>query len=144
VKTVGRRRRVIVGISVGVIVVAGAVAFGANYKSEFISLPPSTKPAGACPITPPNRPIPVEQLAQSRWLRCDPVGHYALFPDGEKVEISSYGGSTGLDQGPGQPRYFVENLGKWGVIAVLKDGDDKQYWGAARGVEAVKNRRSGT
>jgi hypothetical protein len=75
---------------------------------------------------------------------CDPVGHRLVFPDGATVEITKFGGSTGLDQGPGKPRYYVENLGKWGVIGVRVEGGAKQYWGANKGVRAVKNRRSGT
>lgn len=132
--------RLIVGLAAAaVLILIGTVLWTRVFPSDVITLPPSASPEAKCPT---GSTVEVQDLAQHRWQNCDLVDGQVKFPDGSIVTVAEFGGSSGLDLGQNAPRYFVENLGNYGVIAVRRYEGELTYWGPSKGQALVKGRAS--
>jgi len=97
--------------------------------------------------SPHPTPVAVEDLALKRWTSCDMGDLQVVFPDGQVVDIDAPGGSAGvLPNGTSDsfPRYYVENLGSYGVVAVRELArQPRTYWGAPKAVDLIRQTPDG-
>jgi hypothetical protein len=113
--------------------------------SDSVIIPESAIPKTSC--SDPYSQVAVAKLADDRWTSCNMKEHVVLFPDGITAEVGEVGAVTGPPGGngplPDNVTYVVENLGKYGVVAVRTDHGQRQYWGSARGIGLLKKTPSG-
>lgn len=147
-----RRRRRIPAISIAALVVFAllvayfAVVLTRSAKpSDSFIIPESAIPKTSCSA--PYSQVAVDELADDRWTSCDMKDHVVVFPDGITAEVGEVGAVTGPPGGngplPDNVTYVVENLGKYGVVAVRTDHGQRQYWGSSHGVDLLKKTPKG-
>jgi hypothetical protein len=146
------RRRRVPAISVVALVVLGlvvawfvaAIAHAAAL-SDTIIIPESEIPKASCSDL--YSQVRVAKVAEQRWTSSDMKGHIVVFPDGITAQVGDVADVTGLAGGngplPDNITYVVENLGKYGVIAVRTDHGHRQYWGSSRGIDLLKKTPKG-
>lgn len=147
-----RRRLRIPAISIAALVIlALLVAYFALVLARSAEpsgspiIPESAIPKTSC--SDPYSQVVVTDLAQDKWTSCDMKGHVVVFLDGVTAEVGEVGAITGPPGGngplPDHVSYVVENLGKYGVIAVRTDHGHRQYWGSSRGIDLLKKTPKG-
>jgi hypothetical protein len=112
-----------------VLALVGCTDNSINFAPGDLDLPPCVE----------RSPVPVEDLGVNRRATCDLAGVEIVFPDGHSEVAPAQGVTT--TSGSNLPaEYTLDNLGVYGVVAVLSpgNGDPILWWGTVDGVAMVK------